>query len=327
MVSYVIKRIAESIPTIIIGITLTFLVIHLSPGDPGSRFMDPSQPSEYREILQNRFGLNDALHIQYIKWLKQVLFHFDFGNSFYNGKPASGMVFSALRPTMLLAICSLIFALIVGIFLGIIAAVYRDALPDRILTAKMMFFFSTPSFWLGIMLLGIFSIKLGWFPASHLTSLYHDQLNWSGRFADYIHHLILPVITLGLPLSATFYRYVRTGMIEALESEYILASRARGLSVSKLLFHYSLKNSLIPLISVLGITIPALLSGALVVEVIFSLPGLGRTMVSAVFSRDYPIILAASTLAFVTVIVGNLLADVIYSMVDPRIRIKTRGVL
>jgi peptide/nickel transport system permease protein len=324
VISIILKRALDSVPTIIIGITLTFLIVHLAPGDPGIRFLDPSQPAEIQQVIQKRFGLNEPLHVQYWNWVKRVLFHFDFGNSFYNGKPSSEVLRSALLPTILLAGCALVFALITGILLGILAATRSNTFTDRTITMIMMLFFSTPAFWLGIMFLGVFSIQLGWLPSSHLTSLYHDQLNTIGRFTDYIKHLFLPVLTLGLPLAATFFRYIRSGVIEALRSDYILGARARGIGYKKILFRYCLKNSLLPIISLLGVIIPALLSGAVIVEVIFSLPGMGRTMVTAVFGRDYPIILAASTLAFFAVVAGNMIADTTYSIIDPRIRYQKR---
>ena len=160
-----------------------------------------------------------------------------------------------------------------------------------------------------------------WLPASQLTSVFHDQLNVVGRIFDYGKHLTLPVLTLGLVSAPTFSRYLRTSMIEALNSGYVLAARARGISEWRVLFKYGLRNALIPLISLVGMTIPLIFSGAVIIEVIFSLPGMGRVMVEAVLARDYPVILAASALAFVSVIMGNLLADIGYAIADPRVRL------
>lgn len=320
MLHGVIRRLLSTIPTLIIGITLCFLIIHLAPGNPATRFLSPSQSAETQEIIRERFGLNQSIAVQYGHWLERVLFHFDFGYSFYSGKSCVSVLIKALKPTFILSFWALLLALFIGVSLGIYSATKADTLFDRIINGIMMVFISTPAFWLGLMLIGFFSIRLNWLPGSHLHALYYDQLNYFGRLLDSTKHLVLPVLTLGAPLAATFFKYVRVGMVGALESDYILAAKARGIRQSTILWKYSLKNSLLPVISLLGVIIPALLSGAVIVEVLFALPGVGRAMVSAVFSRDYPILMAGASLAFITVIFFNLIADVCHMTIDPRIR-------
>lgn len=316
---FTLKRLLGVLSTLVIGITLTFIIIHLAPGDPSIRFVNPNQATVVQENIRARFGLNESLPVQYLKWIGAVVFRFDFGRSFYSGRPANAIIFSALGATLLLTLSTLLLALLIGILTGVYAALHKDRLSDRICTATMMLLFSIPSFWLGIMLIYIFANRLQWLPSSQLISLFHKELGFMGRIADYLRHLLLPTITLALPLAATFFRYVRSAMIEALQSEYITAARARGLKESKILYRYALRNALLPIISLLGVIIPALLSGVVIVEVIFSYPGVGRVIVSAVFSRDYPVILAATTLTFIFVVIGNLLADIFYGIADPRI--------
>lgn len=322
VIPYLIRRLLGSGLTIFVGITLTFVIVHLAPGDPSVRFIDPSQTLASQQIIQKRFGLDEPLHVRYLKWIKQVVCHFDFGTSFYYDRSTGDMLASALYPTILLAISALILALALGILLGVFVALRRNSLFDRLLTAIMMIFYSTPTFWIGVLFLGFFASALGWFPTSQMVSLYHYKLSCLSRFIDLAHHLFLPVLTLGLPLAAVFYRYVRSGMIEALQSEYILAARARGIDQRRVLFQYGLQNSMLPIINLLGMIIPGLLSGAVMVEVVFSLPGMGRLMVNAVFGRDYPLIMAANVLAFIMVVTGNLLADMFCYLTDPRIRYK-----
>jgi len=322
MIAYALRRLLGAIPVVFIGITITFFIIHFAPGDPASCFLTPTMSIGSQEIIIERFGLNHPVHIQYFKWLCRIIFHFDFGNSFNNGRPASDIILDALPSTLLLTGLSLIFGLIIGTLLGILSAIHKGTSIDRLLTTVMLFFYSMPAFWIGLMLLSLFGIKFNLFPASQLKPVFHDQLSYVARILDYSKHLALPVITLGLAISATFYRYARTSMIESLNSDYITAAKARGIKRCRVVFIYGLRNALIPLISLLGLAIPLLFSGAVIIEVIFSLPGMGRVMVDAVLSRDYPIILASSTLAFISVIIGNMLADIAYAIADPRIRLK-----
>ena len=326
MTAYALRRLVGVLITLLFGITLTFFAVHLAPGDPTAHFLDPAIGAELRERIVVRFGLNDPLHIQYFAWLKRVVIHFDFGNSFQSGREASDVVLDALPPTLLLTGLALLLGLILGIIGGVLSAVYHGRATDRIVTAVMLFFYSMPPFWLGMMFLGVFAIWLDWLPASQLTSVFHDRLSLLGRLGDYIKHLALPVTSLALASAGAFGRFVRTSMIESMNSDYVVAARSRGITESRILVQYGLRNALIPLITLVGLTVPVLFSGVVVIEVIFSLPGMGRVMVDAVLSRDYPVILASSTLAFLAVLVGNLLADIGYAIADPRVRVRQQGI-
>ncbi len=321
MLAYIIRRLFAIVPLVIAGLTLTFFVIHLAPGDPVSRFFNPSFSPEVKEKIVERFGLEAPLPVQYFNWLERVLFHADFGFSYNNGQPATKIILRALGPTLLLSFAALLFGLLVGLPTGMAAALKKDSLVDHSLTTVMLFFYSMPAFWLGLLLLSLFAIKLQWFPSAQLTSVWHEQLGFFEKTWDYATHLFLPMLTLGLSLAATFYRYIRSSLNDVLTTDYILAAKAQGITCSRIIFQYALRNAILPIISLLGILFPMLLSGTLIIEVIFSLPGMGRVMVSAALARDYPVILAASTLAFLTVIVGNFIADILYVIIDPRIKL------
>ncbi len=321
MVAYTLRRLAGSPPTLLTGLTLTFFFIHLAPGDPSLRFLSPVAGVELQNRIIENFGLNQPLIIQYFTWLKRVLLHFDFGNSFISGQATAEIIKAALPPTLLLTGLALLFGVLGGMAMGIWSAVKYNTGIDRGLTILMLVFYSMPTFLIGLWLLGLFSVGLNWLPASQLTSVYHDQLSWSGRLVDYIRHLILPVASLTLITLATFGRYLRASMVEVLQADYINAARARGITNLRIIYVYALRNALLPVISLLGTAIPILFSGAVVIEVIFALPGMGRVSVDAVLARDYPVILAVSTMAFVSVIIGNLLSDIGYALVDPRVQL------
>ena len=318
------KRALSVIPTILAGITVCFFIISLAPGDPAARFITPTQSPEIQQIIRERFGLDRPILFQYTHWLNRVVFHMDFGYSFYNGRPCVDILRQAFIPTFILSFWALVFALIVGISTGIWAAVRAEKRLDRTLSGIMMLFISIPAFWLGLLLLGVFSVRLGWLPGSHLHSLYYARLSYFEKWIDTAGHLIMPVTALGLPLSATIFKYVRAEMISVLKSDCILAARAHGINTSKILWKYALKTSMMPIISLLGVLIPALLSGAVIIEVLFALPGIGRILVTAVFSRDYPVLMAGTTLSFALVIFFNMLADITYTIIDPRIRSGTQ---
>jgi len=323
MIAYILRRLINIVPIVLIGLTITFFFIHLAPGDPTLRLMDPGVSPEVRQQIIERFGLDQALHIQYYSWLRNVILDFDFGNSFKYGRAASAVVLDALPATLLLTGTAILLGLLLGITSGIVSAVYQGRLPDRLINVILLFFYSMPVFWLGMMALGLFSIKLDLLPASQLSSIYYTDLSPLAKIMDVTRHLILPVTTLGLASAASFGRFIRASIIKELHSDYIMAARGRGLSERKIVLSYAVRNGLIPLISLIGLTIPVMFGGAVVIEVVFSLPGMGRTMVEAVLGRDYPVILSASSWAFISVVIGNLLADIGYALADPRVRINT----
>ena len=321
MVAYTIRRLLTAIPLLLLGISLTFFIIHIAPGDPADRFLSPSMSPNLKESITKKFGLDQPLYSQYTSWLKNVIIDFNFGKSFANKRQVSDIIADAMPPTLILSSLSLILGIVLGTVAGVYSALRAGSKIDKIITSILLFFYSVPTFWLGLILLGIFAIELNWLPASQISSIFHERLGFFGKISDYFTHLLLPVFTLGITTAPVFGRFVRTSMIEILNSDFIISARARGLSERKVIVGYGLRNALLPVISLIGNSIPALFSGAVVVEVIYSLPGMGRVMVDAALGRDYPIIMAASTVAFISVIIGNLLADLGYAAADPRIRL------
>ena len=321
MAAYTFRRLLTAIPLLLLGISLTFFIIHLAPGDPADRFITPSMSPNIKESIVKKFGLDQPLYSQYTSWLKNIVIDFDFGKSFANGRQVSEILSDAMPATLLLSSLSLIFGIILGTAAGIYSALKDGSKIDKVITSLLLFFYSMPTFWLGLILLGIFAIGLNWLPASQINSIFHDQLGFFGKIGDYFTHLLLPVFTLGITTAPVFGRFVRSNMIEILNSDFIISARARGLSEPKVIFVYGFRNALLPVISLIGNSIPALFSGAVVIEVIYSLPGMGRVMVDAALGRDYPMIMAAGTVAFISVIIGNLLADLGYAAADPRVRL------
>ena len=321
MLAYFIRRLITALPTLFLGVSLTFFIIRLAPGDPTDRFLTPSMSPKIKAAITEKFGLNEPLPVQYMTWAKNVIMNFDFGKSFANGREASQVILDALPYTLLVSSLSLLFGVLLGLISGVYSALKAGTRTDRAITSILLFFYSVPSFWLGLILLGIFSIELNWLPGSQISSIFHERLSFFGKIGDYASHLILPVLTLGLTTAPVYGRFVRSSMVEVLNSDFIVSARARGLSERKVVFNYGLRNALLPLISILGTSFPALFSGAVIVEVIYSLPGMGRVMVDAALGRDYPVIMAASVVAFIAVIIGNLLADIGYAVADPRVRI------
>lgn len=318
MFKYFIIKLFKSIPVFIIGISLVFFIIHLSPGSPVTKYLSPQISTDVQNQIIKNFGLDQPILHRYFKWIRNI-FRFDFGYSLNNGIPVKNIIKVALVPTLLLSFCSLFWGLIFGTLIGIVAALKKNTFTDRIITSFMMFLYSTPSFWIGLLLLSAFAIKLHLFPSSQIISIFHNEFTFFQKIGDYISHLTLPVITMSLSISALFYKYTRTSMIDVMKSDYILAAKARGISHGKIIFKYALRNALLPNISILGLIIPVMFSGTVTIEVIFSLPGLGRTLVHAALARDYPVILGGSILAFIAVIISNIIADILYVVVDPRI--------
>ena len=319
MSAYILRRFAGALPTLLIGVTITFFIINYAPGDPGDRYLSPTMSDELKERVTEKFGLNKPVYVRYLYWLKGAVIDLDFGRSLRSARPASEIIFSALKPTLLLTISALLFSVLVGTALGVYTALKQGGPADSGVTSVLLVLYSMPYFWVGMMLIILFAGHLGWVPAGQIMSFDHDKMPFFGRLWDYLTHLALPVLTLGIGMVATFAKFARESMIEALNSKYVLAARARGLARGKIIFTYGLRNALTPVISNIGVSIPVLFSGAVAVEYVFSLPGMGRMMVEAVLARDYPVIAAGSTVAFMSVILGSLLADILYMMADPRV--------
>lgn len=322
MIRHIVRRLLQAIPLLFGIATVTFVVIHVAPGDPMDMFLEPrlrrQMDPEVIELLRQRYGLDQPIHIQFWTWLSNLA-QGDLGESFRYRRPVTVLIAERVPYTLQLALLALLFDALIGIALGIYSAVRQYSLADRAVTIGSLAIYSIPGFWLAIMLVMVFSVNLGWFPISQTRSLDYDLLSTWGKIGDRLWHLALPVFVLGVAQAAGTARYMRSRLLEVLSEEYILAARARGLREKTVILKHALRNAMIPILTIYGMSLPFLLGGAVLIENVFAWPGMGLLATEAVGTRDYPVILATTMMAAVLVILGNLLADVTYSIVDPRI--------
>ncbi len=325
MGAFILRRVLGAIPLLLGIATLVFFVIALAPGDPTAAYLNPNIPAEVIEQLRRNFGLDQPIYIRYFRWLASF-FTGNFGYSFAQGRPVADILLDAIPNTLVLAAVSMALVFVLGIVIGVLQAVRQHSWLDGILSLFSLFFYSMPPFWLALMLMLVFSLKAhewGWpiaLPATGVTSVDYDFLSVAGKLRDRFVHLVLPVATLTLALAAGVARYTRGQMLEVIRQDYIRTARAKGVPEYAVITRHALRNSLIPVVTLLGLYLPFLFSGAVFVEVIFAWPGMGRVIVDAILQRDYPVVMATSFLFAVMVVLGNLVADVLYAVVDPRIR-------
>ena len=323
MNSYIIKRISYSVP-ILIGITLiTFLIMHLAPGKPTEMLTDMNAKisADSKARLAALYGLDKPWYVQYVKWLGRFAV-LDFGKSFRDGRPAIAKIAERLPASLLLNILSLMLIITASIPIGVFSALKKDSLFDKAATVFVFIGFSMPAFWMALLLMIFFGLKLGVLPISGLHSLDFDDMKLMGKILDVAGHLILPVFISAFTGLAGLSRYVRSSMLEVIRQDYIRTAYAKGLPESRIIFRHALKNALLPVVTILGLSLPALIGGGFIFETIFSYPGMGRLGYEAVMSRDYPVVMAVGVIAAFLTLVGNLIADITYALVDPRIRYK-----
>ena len=315
----IIRRLLTVIPLVWLVLTLTFVVVQAAPGSYADTIDNPRLSPETRQAIRSHYGVDQPLLTQYWRWLSAVVSG-DLGTSFMYKEPVSRVIARALPPTLLLAGTGLSITLLMGLMLALASAHRPDGWADRIITLLSLGLYGVPSFWLAGMLILIFSVSLGWFPPSHMYSVNASSLGGFFRFIDLLHHLFLPAVCLGIVGAAGTARYLRSTLLDVGGSRYILAARARGLPARRILWVHALRPALLPVVTLLGLSLPLLVSGSVVVETIFSWPGMGQVAYNAARARDVPLILGATLLGTVAVILGNLLADVLYAVVDPRAR-------
>jgi peptide/nickel transport system permease protein len=319
MLKYFVRRLLQLIP-LLIGVSLiSFFVMHLAPGDPTALFTDPNiDPQELARIRAN-WGLDKPIIVQYFYWLGNVL-RGDFGTSYMTGRPVILELLERLPATLLLMISSYILTLLITIPLGVFSAVKKGTLFDNLITIFCFAGMATPSFWLGLMLMLLFAVNLGWLPA---VGMYNPLLGEQGigiRVLDIIRHMILPLTTMTILSLAGLSRYQRASMLEILNQDFIRTARAKGLPERIVIFKHALRNALIPIVTILGLSLPDLFGGAFIIETIFAWPGMGRLGVMAIFQRNYPLIMGIVVFSAVLIMLGNLFADIGYALVDPSIR-------
>lgn len=304
-------------------VTVTFLLLHLAPGDPTAAYFNPNVPPEVVEAMRRNLGLDEPLHIQYLKWLGAFLTG-DFGYSFSQHRPVVESLGRALPNTLLLGGVSLTLIFTIGCAAGVVQAVRQYSALDETLTFGALFIYSMPNFWLALML--VLLVSAPWWPealglpVSGMTSVGHESLGTWGRIVDYARHLVLPSVALGLASAAGVARYTRGSMLEVIRQDYVRTARAKGLSRTRVVLRHALRNALLPVISLLGLYLPLLFGGAVVIEVVFSWPGMGRLLYNGILARDYPLVMAATFSFGALVVAGNLVADLLYAAADPRVR-------
>jgi len=306
----------------LIGISLIlFVIMHFAPGDPTSlRYgLNPEVSQSARQNFDKMYGLDKPLFMQYALWMKRFVL-LDFGRSFIDDKPVIGKIASRLPATLLLQISSLIVIFIIALPIGIISAVKRNSVFDRIMTVVVFIGYAMPTFWLALLLIFLLGFKLEWFPISGMSPWYTAYLDGFGKFKDLIWHLVLPVATTAFGGLAALSRYSRSSMIETLQEQYILTARAKGLPERRVIMVHALKNALLPIITILGLTLPGLISGSFIFETIFAWPGMGRLGYEAIMSYDYPVVMGVGAIATFLTLLGIFISDVLYAVVDPRIR-------
>jgi ABC-type dipeptide/oligopeptide/nickel transport system permease component len=305
MNSYLVRRLWQSV-LVLFGVSVVvFLILHLT-GDPAALLLPPDATAEDVARFRKSMGFDDPVVVQYVRFLKGAL-RGDFGESLRHGEPAMGLVVERMPATFELAGAGLLLALCLAIPAGIISAVKRNTLVDYVSTVVALLGQAMPTFWLGIMLILVFSVRLNWLPSSGRGDL---------------QHLILPAITLGLFTTARITRLTRSGMLEVLGQDYIRTARAKGVSEPPVVWKHALKNASIPIVTIVGIELGTVLGGSVITETIFAWPGVGRLSVQAIFNRDYPVVQAAVFLLASTFVIVNLLVDVVYTYLDPRIRLR-----
>ena len=325
MTAWLVRRLVATVAIVFAVVTLTFTLIHVAPGTPflpgDEKTLDPTVVAG----LRAQFGLDRPLPVQYARYLG-ALIHGDLGVSFRLRRPVAAVLAATVPNTLLLSGAALAIDFLLGATLGLYQAARARRRSDVVLGNATLFLYSVPTFWLALLLLLVFGQDLGWFPVGGVVDpVVHASLSWLGRLGDRAWHLALPALTLGLVGAGGTARFQRAALLEVVGQDFIRTARAKGLGERRVWLVHALRNALLPLITLFGLALPFLLTGAVLVETVFSWPGMGKLAADATFGRDYPVVVAAALLASTMVVLGSFLADVLYVVVDPRIRIRDGG--
>lgn len=321
MFAYISKRLLMMVP-LIFGITLiTFTVVHLAPGGPVEveTEMQLKASAQAKENLRKLYGLDKPLHVQYYNWLKRFVL-FDFGKSFVDNRDVLEKIIERIPVTLTINILSLVLIMLIAIPLGVFSAVKRYSLFDKLSTLFVFVGFSTPTFWLALLLMILFGVNLGILPISGIQSIDVSDMGPLDRLLDWTRHLILPVGISAFGGIAGLSRYSRSSMLEVIRQDYIRTARAKGLKEADVIFRHALRNALMPIVTILGLSVPGLIGGGVIFETIFAIPGMGQLFYSSAMSRDYPTIMGILVIGALLTLLGNLIADISYALADPRIR-------
>jgi len=316
------RRIAQAIPTIVVIATLNFLLVHLAPGNAADVLAGESGSAtpQYMAFLRHEFGLDQPLYVQYLDYLKNVA-TLDLGYSFREGKTVRDLILQRLGPTLLLMGTTIVLSVGIGILLGLVAAGRPNSWRDNVISVFALVSYATPLFWVGLMFIVLFSIHLGWLPTSGMMNIAAFYTGWQ-KVGDVARHLILPAITLSLFYMALYVRLMRSSMLEQRGMDYVITARSKGLTERAITYRHVLRNASLPIVTMAGVQLGNLLGGSVVVETVFGWPGIGLLAFRALFARDLNLLLGIFFVAACLVIVVNILVDVIYSLLDPRIRLQ-----
>jgi peptide/nickel transport system permease protein len=307
---------------LIFGITLiTFTVIHLAPGNPVEvqTEMSLKVTAQAKENLKKLYGLDKPLHVQYLNWIARFV-KLDFGKSFVDGRKVLDKIAERIPVTLTINILSMLIIFLIAIPIGILSATKQYSLFDKLSTVFVFVGFSTPTFWLALLLMILFGVNMGILPISGIQSIDVSDMGPFDRLLDWIRHLILPVGISAFGGIAGLSRYSRSSMLEVIRQDYIKTARAKGLKESKVIFRHAFRNALMPIVTILGLSVPGLIGGGVIFETIFAIPGMGQLFYASTMARDYPTIMGILVIGAILTLFGNLIADISYALVDPRVR-------
>lgn len=309
---------------LLVGITIVcFIVIHLAPGSPTDLQTDlnPRVSAEAKARLQAMYDLDKPIYEQYLLWVGRLA-TLDLGQSFSTDhRPVVDKIMERIPITIIINVLSMILIIVVAIPIGVLSAVRQDSLFDKVTAVIVFIGFAVPTFWLALLLMILFGVHLGWLPISGVRSLNYEYLPPLAATVDLLKHLILPVLLSAFGGLAGLSRYMRSNMLEVIRQDYITTARAKGLSERVVIYKHALRNALLPVITILGLSIPGLIGGSVIFETIFAIPGMGQLFYMSVMSRDYPVVMGILFIGAVLTLIGNLVADISYAVADPRIRV------
>ena len=312
MTAYLVRRVLALVPVLAVVVTVVFLLIHLIPGDPVGVMLGPDATPAQIQATRQALGLDRPLHEQLLKFYARIL-HADLGQSYFLDRPVTQALLERVEPTLVLTFSALLVAVVIGVPSGIVAAAYPGSLWDRLLMLGALMGVCIPGFWLSLNFIYLFAVRLGWLPAAGYASVFTDPV-------AALRYMVLPAVSLGFSQSALIARISRSCMLEALQQDYIRTARAKGLSQRSVTWVHAFRNALVPVVTVIGITTAILIGGAVVTEIVFNIPGLGRLIISAVLRRDYPVVQGVILVTAAAYVLLNLVVDVLYVFIDPRIR-------
>jgi peptide/nickel transport system permease protein len=310
--AYLVRRLLALIPVMAVVVTVVFLLIHLIPGDPVAVMLGPDATPAMIDATREALGLNRPLHQQLLLFYSRIL-RGDLGQSYFLDRPVTQALWERAEPTIVLTLSALFVAVAIGVPSGLVAGAYQGSLGDRVLMTTALLGVCVPGFWLSLNFIYLFAVRLGWLPAAGYASLFTDPV-------QALRYMVLPAVSLGFNQSALIARIARSCMVEVLQQDYIRTARAKGLPQRTVVFLHAFRNALVPVVTVIGITMAILIGGAVVTEIVFNIPGLGRLIISAILRRDYPVVQGVVLVTAASYVLINLAVDMVYAFIDPRIR-------